>query len=708
MGKPFLERVLLKKMNLEHLPFGIGAEQQAQQALEDDSWWKGLIGNVCFKPMDDTCSEFRKSLENESRRMQSKFSLTSEAVSTTKMGRILSGVNVIACKVTDEADVKLAQDLTFRAIEIYLKQALLMTEEEVLMRKNRLLILKHIKPSTSVKLIADRSFHSDPKGSRSSPWATRFETPVFITNFEHPRTELTGIDACKSEESLRIKLEQFQQEAQDMKPKESSTNDEEKETEKNWTNMYRSGVSPGSTGEEVSQRLNVLFSHEVFGPNRTKRNDANKTLSSVARTIFNCLHTATGCGALYNHQGLIIFKVRQELVHKTLTFIKHSKKKSEETTMNADDKENRGGENVDDACPYDDWNTETDDELLNNEEPGQWVVTDVKHFTGYSHKIRKVYQNTVYVSGLLQCDKGLGVIFPLIAFIKSLDHEMQSRVKTSDEERLVDQFDRMLVHFNIVAKRRRVLKQRETSFPLDNLNPRCPFENVDGIKLQRLVTNSLPVIADHRNSYTFTGVWEEGKQVVLKVFAVDCETSHTDMKNEAKMYRYIYRTAGDLLGTILPRVVAMTKHYVGPALHQDVLVTELVGEEIKYDHENEEHFIVKRKYEQVIGCTGRILILKAALKSLSALHVRGIVHKSIGLRNMRIEGFPLDENEIEDDDDIDCKVWWIDLGKSKVIDGDECWRELVNEGFKLARILNVRLEMADNEILGMIMANAKI
>lgn len=705
MPEPCLEPVLLKKMNLEHLPFGRGAEQQGQQASENDYWWKGLIGNICFKPMDDTCSEFRDSLELEATRILSNLDLAAEFLPTSKMGRILSGVNAIAGQVTDDADVKLARDLAFRAIEIYLRHGYLMPDEEVKTSKNQLLACQHVKPSTSVKLIADRSFHAEPK-PRFVTWMTGFETPVFITNFEHPRTDLTGIDACQCEESLRTKLEQLQQDAPNMKPKKSSTNEEKEESKTNWINIYRSGFSPGSTAQEVSLRLNALFSDELSGPNRREMNDVDKTLRSVARTIFNCLHTATGCGALYNHQGLIFFKVRQEIVHKTLSFIEHTKEK----TMD-DDIENPDGGNVDDGCPYDDWHTETDDELLNGEyEPGQHVVTDVNHFVGYSHKIRKVSQNTVYVSGLMQCDKGLGVILPLIAFIKSLNHESQDKDKTADREQLVDQFDRLLTLFNSFAKCRLEQKQRESSFPLHNLNPGCPFEYVDAIKLKKLVTNSLPVIDDHRNSYAFIGKWGKVKPVVLKVFAVDCETSHTDMENETKMYRYIYRTAGDLLGTILPRIVAMTKHYVGPALHRDVLVTELVGEEIKYDNEDKEYFIERRDcgIEQVIHSTGRMAILKAALKSLSALHARGIVHQSVGLRNMRIEGYPLYKEEMKDGKDIDCKVWWVDLGKAKLIDGDESWREMVNEGFKLARILKVQMEMADDEILGMIMANAKI
>lgn len=708
MVKPFLHRVLLKKMNLEHLPFGEGAEQQVEQGLDDDSWWKGLIGNVCFKPMDDTCSEFQDSLQTEAGRMQYKLYLRSESVSTTKMQPILKEVNAIACQVSDDADVRLAQNLTFHALEIYLRETQFVTEEEINTRENDLLIFKHIKPLTSVKLIADRSFYADPKGFSKSSWVNRSEKPVFITNFEHPRTELTGIDACQEKESLRIKLEQLQQEAQDVKLTKPSTNDEEKEGKINWTKLYRSGISPGSTGEEISQRLNALFSHELFGANRTESNDANRTLSSVARMIFNCLHTSTGCGALYNHNGLITFRVRQELVLKTLTFIKHSEKKSEETIMDVD-KENCNGENVGETCPYDDWNTETDDELLNSEEPGQFVITDVKHFNGYSHKIRKVYQNTVYVSGLMQCDKGLGVIFPLVAFIKRLDREAQRLAQSSDNERLVDQFGRMLRHFNIIVKRRRELNEKEASFPIHNLNPGCPFEYVDVTRLQRLVTNSVPVITNNENNHMFIGKWA-GKRVILKVFCVNSETSYEDMKNESKMYRYIYRTAGDLFGTILPRIIAMTKHYVGPALYRDVLVTEIVGEEIKYDDKHGEHFIVKNncKYDQVIDSAGRMLILKAALKSLCALHARGIVHKSIELRNMRVEGFPVYEDEIEEDDDIDCKVWWGDLGKAKLIDGDQCWREMVNEGLKLARILNVQLEMTDNEIFGMIMANAKI
>ena len=126
------------------------------------------------------------------------------------------------------------------------------------------------------------------------------------------------------------------------------------------------------------------------------------------------------------------------------------------------------------------------------------------------------------------------------------------------------------------------------------------------------------------------------------------------MHHEMRMYCMLATKHPEVMGVVVPRLVAVGMHYWFDA----VLAVEFVGERVQR---------VKDRVmvgSEVLGKEDVEMLLDAASHSLKVLHECGIMHGDVAARNIQAE-------RVTDElGNKKWRVWWIDLGCATV-----CWRE---------------------------------
>ena len=146
--------------------------------------------------------------------------------------------------------------------------------------------------------------------------------------------------------------------------------------------------------------------------------------------------------------------------------------------------------------------------------------------------------------------------------------------------------------------------------------------------------------------------WNGDMEVAVKYWNCASQEGLDMIVNEAEVYEEVADTCPHLLGTVLPRVVALWKE---PAT-DTVVVTEHVGESLTIETNENGHSEVLRCGNVVLDSRDSELLTHAAHKALTELHDTGLRHMDIGTRNMRAR------REVDEKGAVTWRVWFIDLG----------------------------------------------
>ncbi|CDF33904.1 protein kinase [Chondrus crispus] len=147
--------------------------------------------------------------------------------------------------------------------------------------------------------------------------------------------------------------------------------------------------------------------------------------------------------------------------------------------------------------------------------------------------------------------------------------------------------------------------------------------------------------------------------------------------NEIDVYEEVVSKHSHLLGTVLPRLVALWKQPPTDA----VIVSEYVGEALtrRTDSSAKTELLLGSKVLDTNDCR---LLQDAAFEALEKLHSTGLRHRDVHERNIRAT------REVGERGDVIWKVWFIDLGLASLSgnldeaaqDEDELWRATYYSG----------------------------
>ncbi|CDF36950.1 unnamed protein product [Chondrus crispus] len=185
----------------------------------------------------------------------------------------------------------------------------------------------------------------------------------------------------------------------------------------------------------------------------------------------------------------------------------------------------------------------------------------------------------------------------------------------------------------------------------------CAFLEQDAAPLyqpeliRRLMEASDDIITTDGHS-TVLRSWNGDIEVAVKYWNCASQEGLDMIVNEAEVYEEVADTCPHLLGTVLPRVVALWKEPVTDT----VVVTEHVGESLSMETNENGLNEVLRCGNVVLDSRDSELLTHAAHEALKELHETGLRHMDIGARNMRAR------REIDEEGAVIWRVWFIDLG----------------------------------------------
>ncbi|CDF35247.1 unnamed protein product [Chondrus crispus] len=169
--------------------------------------------------------------------------------------------------------------------------------------------------------------------------------------------------------------------------------------------------------------------------------------------------------------------------------------------------------------------------------------------------------------------------------------------------------------------------------------------------IRRLMEASDDIITTDGHS-TVLRSWNGDMEVAVKYWNCASQEGLDMIVNEAELFEEIADRCPRLLGTVLPRVVALWKE---PAT-DTVVVTEHVGESLSIETNENGLNEVLMCGTVVLGSRDSELLTQAAHEALKELHETGLRHMDIGTRNMRAK------REIDEKGAVIWRVWFIDLG----------------------------------------------
>ncbi|CDF35248.1 unnamed protein product [Chondrus crispus] len=171
--------------------------------------------------------------------------------------------------------------------------------------------------------------------------------------------------------------------------------------------------------------------------------------------------------------------------------------------------------------------------------------------------------------------------------------------------------------------------------------------------IRRLMEASDDIITTDGHS-TVLRSWNGDMEVAVKYWNCASQEGLDMIVNEAGVYEEVADTCPHLLGTVLPRVVALWKE---PET-DTVVVTEHVGESLSMETNENGLNEVLRCGNVVLDSRDSELLTQAAHEALKELHETGLRHMDIGTRNMRVR------REMDKKGVVIWRVWFIELGRA--------------------------------------------
>lgn len=186
--------------------------------------------------------------------------------------------------------------------------------------------------------------------------------------------------------------------------------------------------------------------------------------------------------------------------------------------------------------------------------------------------------------------------------------------------------------------------------PLKRLGLDAEDNENDGI-IDHLLRNHEGVMGVGSSSVMLRAQWE-GRCVLVKYWNEAEQDGLATLLDEIRIYQKLQREHGDVLGSVVPRLIA----FRDDPMPEVTLVTEKVGKGLRRREDGCLLVGEGAQWEEVEE-GGKEGILSAATESLKRLHGCGIAHGDIALRNLRVErckgGLLRKEG---------WRAWWVDLG----------------------------------------------
>ena len=409
-------------------------------------------------------------------------------------------------------------------------------------------------------------------------------------------------------------------------------------------------VSRGCVHEESSKRVCLYLNHlfntldvlETDKDRQASSSDVNRGVAKrVAQTLFQAMTSASGCGFLFNYECGIAF----EVVH---------------------DNNIRGGVVVRTSSLFC---------------CGNQMGSVSAMLTTANYAVKKSFEVKAPTDGIRKCVKmvvdnsnrrssrehsGRGASSSVTTSNQKNDLSHSSAGSSSAEGRNRPLSGKLDSLHNIARKcNEKSLRDTEsfefsaTESEMSDVTEEIAVHDVDHM-LADILKSQKQVLGSGGSGMVLSAEWN-GMEVAVKIWNGDEESGLVELRTEVQNYKYFEVYATSLLGTAIPelRLAIDTTDKDGPLNATIALVIDYFGEELSRDGQGT--LCLGRTFIRKIQRADEHEIRAAASRSLCLLHESHVLHRDICLRNLRVEAIQIDDNE-----KIAWKVWWIDFGRATI------------------------------------------